>query len=413
MGCKPQVEKKKSTMLDLVLILAVGFFGSFGHCVGMCGPLTAAFSLSQNQNTPQKVRSLLLFHILLNAGRLISYALVGAGIGAIGSVILASGQLAGSGSALRQTIAITTGVLLIWFGIIQINPKFLPPIPLIHPLTQGNLHQRLSKAMIQLSMGSKWWTQAILGFVWGLMPCGFLYAAQIKAAETGNIWQGAATMAAFGLGTLPTMLGVGISTSLVSKDRRSQLFRLAGWVTITVGVLTLLRAMGEEMMVYFTGHGALLCLMLALASRPISRLWAQPLKYRRALGLGAFILAIAHVTNTMQHNYGWNLSSILFLLPNHQIAIGMGLVAFLLLVPAAFTSRDKIQKSLGKYWRQIHLLSIPALLLAVIHAVLIGTHYLGGIGETWINQFLVVILGLMTLGVLILRWQNPLISRKL
>ena len=365
-------------MLDLVLILAVGFFGSFGHCVGMCGPLTAAFSLSQKQDAPLKVRSQILFHVLLNAGRLISYTLVGAGIGAIGSVILAGGQLAGSGSSLRQTIAIATGVILIWFGIIQINPKFLPPIPLLHPLTQGNLHQRLSKAMVQLSFGSQWWTPAILGFVWGLMPCGFLYAAQIKAAETGNIWRGAATMAAFGVGTLPTMLGVGISTSLVSKDRRSQLFRLAGWVTITVGVLTLLRAMGEEMMVYFTGHGALLCLILALIARPISRLWAQPLKYRRALGVGAFVLAIAHITNTMQHNYGWNLNAIAFLLPNHQIAIGLGLSAFLLLTPLAFTSFDKAQKNLGKYWRQIHLLSIPALILAVIHAVLIGTHYLGG-----------------------------------
>ncbi len=400
-------------MLDLLLILAVGFFGSFGHCVGMCGPLTAAFSLSQKQDAPPNVRSLFLFHVLLNAGRLISYATVGAGIGAIGSVIFASGQLAGSGSALRQAVATSTGVLLIWFGISQINPKFLPAIPLLHPLTQGNLHQRLSKAMVQLSMSSRWWTPAILGVVWGLMPCGFLYAAQIKAAETGSIWQGAATMAAFGVGTLPTMLGVGISTSLVSKDRRSQLFKLAGWVTITVGVLTLLRAMGEDMMVYFTGHGALLCLMLALASRPISRLWAQPLKYRRALGLGAFILAIAHITLTMQHNYGWNLGSIAFLLPNYQIAIALGAVAFLLLVPAAFTSRDKVQKSLGKYWRPIHLLSVPALLLAVIHAVLIGTHYLGGVNETWINQLLVASLGLMTLGVLILRWQKPPKTRNL
>ncbi len=86
----------------------------------------------------------------------------------------------------------------------------------------------------------------------------------------------------------------------------------------------------------------------------------------------------------------------------------MGIIAFLLLVPAALTSRDKLQKNLGKYWRQIHLLSIPALILAVIHAVLIGTHYLGGIDETLLNQLLVVGLVLMTLAVLILRWLNPL-----
>jgi len=68
--------------------------------------------------------------------------------------------------------------------------------------------------------------------VWGLIPCGFLYA--IKAAETGNLWRDAAVLA-FGLGTLPTMLGVGVSTSLVSADRRSQLFRLGGWITSPLG----------------------------------------------------------------------------------------------------------------------------------------------------------------------------------
>ena len=104
-------------MLHLELILAVGFFGSFGHCMGMCGPLAAAFSLSQKQDSPSKMRSQILFHLLLNAGRLFSYALVGALIGAVSSVAIASGQLAGSQSDFRQAIAIFTSVLLIWFGI--------------------------------------------------------------------------------------------------------------------------------------------------------------------------------------------------------------------------------------------------------------------------------------------------------
>jgi len=394
-------------MLHLELILAVGFFGSFGHCMGMCGPLAAAFSLSQKQDAAPKMRSQILFHLLLNAGRLLSYALVGAGIGAVSSVAIASGQLAGSESDFRQAIAIFTSILLIWFGISQINPKFLPPIPLIHPLISGTLHTRLSAAMTKLSLHNHWWTPALLGAVWGLMPCGFLYTAQIKAAGTGSIWQGAATMLAFGLGTLPMMLGVGVSTSFISKDRRSQLYRLAGWVTIIVGVLTLLRSMGEEMMVYATGHGALLCLMLALVARPLRRLWAQLLKYRRALGVGSFVLAIAHVAITMQHSYGWDLESILFLIPQYQYAIGAGAIAFLLLVPLAFTSFDRMQRYLGKRWRTIHLLSVPALLLATIHIILIGPHYLGSIEATWINQLMVTLLGLMILGVLILRWQNP------
>lgn len=396
-------------MFDLLLIMSLGFLGSFGHCVGMCGPLTTAFSLSDKQNSP-KWQKQLSFHILLNLGRLISYALVGAAIGALGSILIAGGQMAGTGSALRRGIALFTGIMLIWFGVLQVQPKLLPRIPLIHPLTQG-MHNRLSAGMVKLSLHTRWWIPAALGIVWGLMPCGFLYAAQIKAAETGNVWIGAATMLAFGLGTLPTMLGVGVSTSLVSADRRSQLFRLAGWVTITVGVLTLLRTGDVMGLGYYTGHASLILLMLALIARPIRRFWSQPLQYRRALGVGAFVLALVHVAQAIEHTFGWDLNAISFLLPTHQIAIGMGVVAVALMTPAALTSFDYFQRTLGVRWRSLHLLSVPALLLCVIHTVLIGSHYLGDLAGTG-NQIFTVILVIITLGVLLVRsrWVWSLLS---
>ncbi|NJM69365.1 MAG: sulfite exporter TauE/SafE family protein [Scytonema sp. RU_4_4] len=389
-------------MVNLLLIITVGFLGSFGHCVGMCGPLAVAFSLSHKQETSHW-RQQLQFHALLNLGRMLSYVLVGAGIGALGSVLLASGQMAGIGSQLRQWMAIITGILLIWFGIGQIKPNFLPRIPLLHPLVQGRLHNYLSQGMVKLSLQTKWWTPALLGMTWGLMPCGFLYAAQIKAAETGNLWMGAATMLAFGLGTLPTMLGVGVSTSLVSKDRRSQLFRLGGWVTITIGVLTLLRT--GDTMVDYTGTGALVCLILALVARPISNLWGAPLRYRRALGVGAFVLSLAHTVHMMEHLLRWNFAAFLFLLPEHQLSMALGAVALALMTPAALTSFDRLQKSLGKRWRAIHLLSVPALLLSVIHAVIIGSHYLGSSQSSWGNQLAAVLLGIVTLLVLLVRWR--------
>ena len=130
-------------MLDFWLIMTVGFLGSFGHCVGMCSPLTVAFSLGQAQNTPN-LRQQLQFHILLNLGRLLSYTLVGVGIGGLGSVLLAGGQMAGVGSELRRWVAILTGLMLIWFGLRQINPNLLPRIPLLH----SNLHMRLSAVMV-------------------------------------------------------------------------------------------------------------------------------------------------------------------------------------------------------------------------------------------------------------------------
>ena len=387
-------------MLNLLLIMTLGFLGSFGHCLGMCGPLTVAFSLSKNQQNPHWVEQL-RFHLLLNAGRIISYTLFGAGIGALGSVLLAGGQLAGVGSTLRQWMAIIGGLMLIWFGIQQIKPDFLPRIPLLHPILQGNLHNRLSAGMSKLSLQNRWWTPALLGMTWGLMPCGFLYVAQIKAAETGELGMGAATMFAFGLGTLPMMLGVGISTSLVSKDRRSQLFRMGGWVTISIGIITLLRT--GQTMVDYTGHAALIFLALALIARPLSRLWASPLRYRRALGVGAFVLSLAHTIHKVEHSFEWNLEAVSFFTIEYQWGILAGFIALLLMAPAAFTSFDSLQKYLGHWWRKIHLLSVPAAILSVFHAAIIGSHYFGSFDVTWQNQLATLILIIVSTSVILLR----------
>jgi hypothetical protein len=357
-----------------------------------------AFSLSQKQDNPKGLH--LRFHILLNLGRIVSYALVGAGIGTLGSVLLAGGQLAGIGSGLRQGMAIITGMMLIWFGLVQIKPTFLPRLPVLHPLTQGSWHQRLSAAMTKLSATPHWWTPALLGGVWGLIPCGFLYAAQIKAAETGNLWRGAATMLAFGLGTMPMMLGVGVSASKLSADKRSELFRLGGWVTLTIGILTLLRTSD---MVDFTGHAALILLMLALIARPISGFCSAPLRYRRAIGVGAYVLALAHTGHMLAHTLQWNFDAINFMLPMHQLAMVAGMLALVLMTPAALTSFDRIQSTLGKRWRQIHLLAVPALLLAAIHTVLIGSHYLGQLEGTWENKFLAAIASILVIAVLLVR----------
>ncbi|XGW00569.1 MAG: sulfite exporter TauE/SafE family protein [Leptolyngbya sp. BL-A-14] len=404
-------------MTDWLLVMLLGLLGSFGHCVGMCGPLTAAFALSQSgsQQSPTQQsptwQQRLVFHGLLNLGRITSYALVGAGIGALGSVLVAGGQLAGIGSGLRQGLSIATGLLLIWMGLTQINPNLLPNIPLLHPMLQGRFHERLSAGMMKLANGARWWTPALLGMTWGLIPCGFLYTAQVKAAETGDLWHGTATMLAFGLGTVPSMLGIGVSTSLLSRDRRGQLFRMGGWVTLTIGILTLLRT---DEMVDYTGHAAILCLMLALLARPISGFWSFPLRYRRAFGVGAYILSLAHTGHMLDHTFEWDLQGLPFLPIEQQVGIWAGVVAIGLMTPAALTSFDWMVKALGDRWRYIHLLGVPALILGVVHTVLVGSHYLGATEWTIANKMLSGCVITATLIVLIMRlswlWSLPFLK---
>ncbi|MBE9029156.1 sulfite exporter TauE/SafE family protein [filamentous cyanobacterium LEGE 11480] len=384
-------------MTDLLLIATLGFLGSFGHCLGMCGPLTVAFSLSNPGQSPTETSwpAKLRFNLLLNLGRILSYGLVGLCIGTIGSVLIAGGQLAGIGSGLRQGLAIVTGLLLIWFGLHQIQPTWLPKLPLLHP-TLGKLHDRLNHLMFRLANISP----IFLGLLWGLMPCGFLYAAQIKAAETGNPQLGAVTMMAFGIGTLPMMLGVGSSTTFLSRDRRSQLFRLGGWVTLAIGILTLTR---NSDMVDYTGHSALGLLALTLIARPIAKLWSGPLQYRRALGVGAFILSIAHIAHTVSHTFEWNFTAWQFLLPSQQWGFLSGVMATVLLTPPAFTSFDQMVKALGNHWRTLHLLSIPAFLLVAVHALLLGSSYLGALTLSPNHWGRVVGLGLIVIGVMATR----------
>jgi DMSO/TMAO reductase YedYZ heme-binding membrane subunit len=277
----------------------------------------------------------------------------------------------------------------------------MPGLPLIHPL-QGKLHDRLGRAMMRLSYSPHWWTPALLGMAWGFIPCGFLYIAQIKAAETGNITLGAVTMLAFGLGTFPVMVGVGVTASLLSRDRRSQLFRLGGWITLTMGLLLLVRT-GE--MVDLTGHAALLLLMLALIARPISRLWAQPLKYRRALGVGAFVLALAHTFHMLDHSLDWNLDGLSFMLPSYQLGMGAGILGLSLMTPAAITSFDWMMQRLGDRWRQLHLLAIPALICCTVHTILVGSHYLGNMEFTATQKLLSGLLVTLSLSVLLIRFR--------
>ena len=413
-------------MLDLLLVFTLGFLGSFGHCAGMCGPLTAAFALSQSRqprsepprseseqvhkssNQPVSWRSSLVFHGLLNLGRIFSYALVGAGIGALGSVLIAGGQLAGIESPLRRGIAVFTGLLLVWFGLAQVMPE-MPKLPFLHPLAEGRWHDRLNRALAKLSLSDHPWTPALLGMVWGLIPCGFLYAAQIKAAETGNLWQGAATMLAFGLGTVPMMLGVGVSTSVLSRDRRSQLRQLGGWVSLTIGLLLLLRTSD---MVDYTGHLALGLLMLALVARPFSQILPALLRFRRALGVGAFVFSLAHTAHMVAHTFEWNFDTLAFLPPQQQISVAAGTIALALLTPAALTSFDRLVEKLGRYWRWIHWFTIPSLILAAVHTVLIGSHYLGNPEWTIANQLWAGALGLFVVAVLLVRsrWFWTLIS---
>ncbi len=423
---------------------SLGFLGSFGHCASMCGPVSVALGLSGDlaASAPPRQKPLerskdaeataggspssslvsWQFHLLLNLGRLLSYALVGAAIGGLGAALLSGGQLAGVGSELRRWMTLVTGGMLIWLGLLQIAPGLLPGLP-IAKLAQQQ-HERLSRLMVDLSLQERAWTPLLLGLCWGMIPCGFLYTAQIRAAETGSWWLGSLLMLAFGLGTAPIMVGMGWmashwsgqssnGTARLSQARRNQLYRLGGWVTLAVGVLLLLRR-GDSHGGDAIAYGGLLLLSLALVARPLAQLglrWHRPrwtglLQYRRGLGVGAFVLVLVHVLQVVSLNWDWNWQVVSFLIPRHRQGVALGMGAFVLMLPAALTSFDRYQKGWGPWWRRIHLLTVPALMLSVGHTLLLASGYRlpGETAGSWLGTGAWV--GLVA-GILTLRWLMP------
>ena len=213
-------------MIELTLTSAVliGLLGST-HCLGMCGGISAALSLND-----QPARH--LYVLTYNIGRLLTYTAIGALAGAFGAqLISASPQMA----LLLRTVA---GLLLIamglyvsqlWMGLTRLEKAGAYLWRYIQPLTKPLLPVKNQAQALQL------------GILWGLLPCGLVYSTLSWALATGHWQQSALLMLAFGVGTLPAMLSMGLLNQQLLSRLRGKNFRVvAGVLIIAMGLATIL-----------------------------------------------------------------------------------------------------------------------------------------------------------------------------
>ncbi|MCX7169598.1 MAG: sulfite exporter TauE/SafE family protein [Proteobacteria bacterium] len=213
-----------------ISVFLIGLLGGT-HCIAMCGGIVSALTVS----LPGQKQAWLL-HLGYNCGRILSYALAGAGMGSIGSL----GLLLNDVLPVQLGLYIAANLMLVALG-----------------LYLAGLTQTLS---FLERIGQRWWvriqpftrrflparsiSQAVpLGMLWGWLPCGMVYSVLAAALLAGSAARGAGLMLAFGLGTLPNLLLAGMLLKRLQDITRTKAVRLvSGMLVIGFGVFGLINA---------------------------------------------------------------------------------------------------------------------------------------------------------------------------
>jgi sulfoxide reductase heme-binding subunit YedZ len=121
-----------------------------------------------------------------------------------------------------------------------------------------------------------------------------------------------------------------------------------------------------------TGLSTLVFLLLTLAVSPVRKLthYGELIRVRRMLGLFAFTYALLHAVTYFVFDQSLDPGLIWADTVKHP-RIAVGFVAFLLLIPLAVTSTDKMIRRLGKRWGRLHRLIYVATALSVLHYLMV------------------------------------------
>lgn len=207
--------------MGLGALFVVGLTTSL-HCIAMCGGI----SLSQSVPTGKDRKVSYGSAVLYNAGRVVSYTVIGAVLGTAG--LLADSAGGGISTLFQGIFKLIAGLLLV--GMAARSLGLLP-----------ELNIRLPKfiAVLAGKTAAKSRTPFIVGLLNGLMPCGPLQSMWLVALASGNPLTGALSMLVFALGTVPLMLGFGSLVTLLGH-RFTAAVQAVGTVLIAVMGLAML-----------------------------------------------------------------------------------------------------------------------------------------------------------------------------
>ena len=243
--------------LQLLPVFLVGLAGSV-HCVGMCGGIVGALSAASRPkprphpviaialaaptatapaSTPTVALADRLARVLAyNGGRIGSYMLAGALAGGVAGGAQSLARMAGVQIGfywLANLMLVALGLYLMdaWRGLARLEAAGQVVWRRVQPLLAP---------LLPMDSAAK---ALALGGLWGWLPCGMVYSVLLTAMLSGSAASGAAVMLAFGLGTLPMLLSLGLLGARLREALQRRAVRVGcGLLVLAFGLLGLARA---------------------------------------------------------------------------------------------------------------------------------------------------------------------------
>jgi len=193
---------------SLGLLFLFGLLTAF-HCIGMCGGLVLSGSMSGKG---------ISHNAAYNAGRVLSYTIIGGLVGGIGHVFSPHGIWKG-------IIPLLGGIFMILLSIKMLN---------IFPVLR-RLNISLPTSVAKKVFTGRYRSKLIIGLLSGLMPCGPLQIVQLYALGTKSVLSGAVSSFIFALGTVPLLFAFGVVNSALFKKHSKVITVISAVVILILG----------------------------------------------------------------------------------------------------------------------------------------------------------------------------------
>jgi sulfite exporter TauE/SafE len=203
----------------------VGGAAAFAHCLGMCGGF--ALHLAQGESGRRVLARQLLWH----AGKTTTYVFLGALAGFFGGWLTASAGL----PWMQNVVAYVAGGVMVFMGL-----ALLGVIPLSgrrKPAEGGLLSSLFGDFLGRPTPAGA----LALGIATGFLPCPIILGFLALAVQGGSVIVGMAMMAAVGLGTVWSLLVLGMTGHVVTLRLKRWGATVGGVVLVLLGLTTALR----------------------------------------------------------------------------------------------------------------------------------------------------------------------------